>query len=328
MTDASSRDPWSEFLEYHPEAHLLQTPEWGQLKGQFGWDYQSIVSGDAGALLLYRGLPLGLQLAYVGKGPVGDWIPGLLPKIDQICRERGVFALKIEPDSAWDDALASELESLGFTRSLHSIQPPRTLIVDLEGSLDDIMARMNQKTRYNIRLSGRKNVKVREWGNIDSFGEMMLSTGERQEFGVHTPNYYKQAYDLFHPLGMAECFVAEYAGEALAALMVFARGTRAWYFYGASTPKERNRMPTYALQWRAIEWAKQHGCRQYDLWGIPDHAESYLEDKFMKRSDGLWGVYRFKRGFGGESVRSAGAWDRVYQPAQHSLYRLAARWLL
>jgi lipid II:glycine glycyltransferase (peptidoglycan interpeptide bridge formation enzyme) len=81
-------------------------------------------------------------------------------------------------------------------------------------------------------------------------------------------------------------------------------------------------MPTYLLQWEAIRWAKSKGCQTYDLWGIPDQPESVLEETFTERSDGLWGVYRFKRGFGGEVRRTIGTWDRVYKPALYKLYQL------
>lgn len=83
-------------------------------------------------------------------------------------------------------------------------------------------------------------------------------------------------------------------------------------------------MPTYPLQWEAMRWARDKGCKTYDLWGIPDHPEEVLEDQFMDRSDGLWGVYRFKRGFGGEVRRTVGAWDRVYRPFLYRLYELYA----
>ncbi|HOG79264.1 MAG TPA: peptidoglycan bridge formation glycyltransferase FemA/FemB family protein, partial [Anaerolineaceae bacterium] len=83
---------------------------------------------------------------------------------------------------------------------------------------------------------------------------------------------------------------------------------------------ERNRMPAYLLQWEAMHWAADQGCEVYDLWGVPDEAESVLEAQFTERADGLWGVYRFKRGFGGQLLRTAGAWDRVYQPALYRLY--------
>jgi len=146
-------------------------------------------------------------------------------------------------------------------------------------------------------------------------------TGERAEFGVHNLDYYRRAYEIFQPLGMCELLQAEYQGEPLAALMVFAYGERAWYIYGASSNKERNRMPPYLLQWEAMRWAKARGCTMYDLWGVPDCDENELEEHFTNRSDGLWSVYRFKRGFGGELRRGAGPWDRVYNPLLYTFYR-------
>jgi len=64
-------------------------------------------------------------------------------------------------------------------------------------------------------------------------------------------------------------------------------------------------MPAYIIQWEAMKWAKERGCRSYDLWGIPDMEEEDLEREFQSRQshEGLWGIYRFKRGFGGEVQR-------------------------
>jgi len=193
-------------------------------------------------------------------------------------------------------------------------------MVDLRGTEDDILARMKQKTRYNIRLANKKDVTVRSWDDLPAFHQMMLVTGGRDGFGVHSLEYYQRAYDLFHPTGMAELLVAEYEGVPLAALMVFARGRRAWYMYGASTDEERNRMPTYLLQWEAMRWARSKGAEEYDLWGVPDEDEETLEAHFTERNDGLWGVYRFKRGFGGELKRAVQALDRVYNPLLYKLY--------
>jgi lipid II:glycine glycyltransferase (peptidoglycan interpeptide bridge formation enzyme) len=114
--------------------------------------------------------------------------------------------------------------------------------------------------------------------------------------------------------------MADFEGEDLAGLMVFFQGKRAWYFYGASSGKRRDLMPAYAVQWEAMRWAREKGCTLYDLWGVPDEDEDKLESQFESRTDGLWGVYRFKRGFGGKLVRSAGPWDRVYNPALYRLY--------
>ena len=115
--------------------------------------------------------------------------------------------------------------------------------------------------------------------------------------------------------------IAAYQGQPLAGLMVFADGQRAWYLYGASARDHRDRMPTYLLQWEAMRWARSRGCVEYDLWGVPDEEEELLESQFTTREDGLWSVYRFKRGFGGRLLRAAGPWDRVYQPALYRLYQ-------
>ena len=79
-------------------------------------------------------------------------------------------------------------------------------------------------------------------------------------------------------------------------------------------------MPTYLLQWEAMKWAKAGGCEDYDLWGVPDEEEKALEADFESRRDGLWGVYRFKRGFGGQVRRAAQAMDRVYRPLLYQIY--------
>jgi lipid II:glycine glycyltransferase (peptidoglycan interpeptide bridge formation enzyme) len=70
-----------------------------------------------------------------------------------------------------------------------------------------------------------------------------------------------------------------------------------------------------------MRWAKSRGCTTYDMWGIPDEDRETLEDQFTERSDGLWGVYRFKRGFGGDLVRTVGTWDSVQAPLRYQLYK-------
>ena len=199
------------------------------------------------------------------------------------------------------------------------------MIVDLQGEEDEILARMRQKCRYNIRLAEKKGVSVRAWDDIGAFHQMVVTTGERDGFAVHSAEYYRRAHELFRPTGMSELLVAEFEGRPLAALMVFARGPRAWYVYGGSSDTERERMPNYLLQWEAMRWAKSRGGEAYDLWGVPDEDEGTLEAGFSTRNDGLWGVYRFKRGFNGRLRRAVQAMDRVYNPLLYRAYLWQAR---
>lgn len=315
---------WQNFLSGHPEAHLLQSPAWGELKSFFGWNPVRIRAGESGAQILFRRLPLGLAAAYIPKGPIGgDW-DSLWPEVDSLCRKNRAIFLKVEPD-CWEDSALGCAEPFDDFRQSNPIQPRRTVEISLEGTEEDWLARMKQKTRYNIRLAEKKGVVVHESEDVDGFYRLMQTTGQRDQFGVHHLSYYRRAYELFVPSGDCALLMAEYNDKTLAGLMVFAQGTRAWYFYGASSNAERNRMPAYLLQFQAMRWAAARGCGVYDLWGIPDVDESVLEDQFAGRDDGLWGVYRFKRGFGGIIRRSVGAWDKIYQPVLYNLYQIYMR---
>ena len=318
---------WDQFIKGHPEANLLQTGAWGELKRAFGWQVERVCRREAGAQVLFRKLPAGLSVAYVPKGPVGSpsqW-EALWPEIDRACFKHRALLLKVEPDLA-EPLGPEEAKALRGLTPSETVQPRRTMLVSLAGDEGQWLERMKQKTRYNIRLAERKGVRVRPSTDLDGFYRLMQVTGERDGFGIHAPDYYRRAYELLHPIGKCELLAASY-GESeseeklLAGLMVFAHGARAWYLYGASNDEERSRMPTYLLQWEAMRWAKAAGCLHYDLVGVPDEDEATLERDFAERSDGLWGVYRFKRGFGGRVERSAGAWDREYLPLAGRLYR-------
>jgi peptidoglycan pentaglycine glycine transferase (the first glycine) len=310
---------WDAFLARHPAAHLLQTTAWGELKAAFGWRVERVIMGEIGAQILLRRVLPGLTFAYLAKGPVGESWDGLWPKVDAFCRRNHAIFLKVEPDQ-WVGSDGVNLPPSGFRQSLHAIQPPRTLLVDLSGDEESILSRMKQKTRYNIKLAQKKGVVVRPTSDLEVFHRLMQVTGGRDQFGVHSQAYYQRVYELFHGRNSCELLLAEFENQPLAALMVFAQGKRAWYLYGASSNVHRDRMPTYLLQWEVMRWARERGCNEYDLWGVPDEEESILEAEFSSRSDGLWGVYRNKRGFGGQLRRAAGPWDRVYSPLAYRLY--------
>lgn len=325
---------WDVFVEAHPRAHLLQTSAWGVLKTAFGWQAERIAlvrDGGAivaGAQILYRPLPLRLGcLAYAPFGPLVDWsddaqVSALMSGIDRAARRRRAALLKIEPGYGLDGV---DFTRWKFRASSQTVQPPRSYLIDLSAEEEAILARMNQGTRRNIRKSERFEVTIREgaYADLGSFNALLRETGSRDAFGVHAPRYYEHVYDRFVPQGRGVLLLGSYAGQDLAGAMVFALADQAWYLYGASSSHERQRMASYGVQWAGIRWAKARGATCYDMVGVPDADTDTLEAEFAGREDGLWGVYRFKRGWGGTIVRSAGAWDRVYNPLLYALYRFA-----
>lgn len=326
---------WDDFVRNQPQGHLLQLSGWGTLKSAFGWEAQRTTLTDdenrimGGAQLLFRPLPMRLgKVAYLPMGPYcvePTYEAQLWEAIHQTAQMHGARFLKWEPGIFLDAAAKPNPTALNFQESVQTIQPPRTILIDIHDDDDTILARMNQGTRRKIRQGPKKGVRfyIGDKTDIPRFTAMMATTGNRNEFGVHDANYYQMAYDRFKESNQVALIMAEHEGDALAGMMVFAVGEFAWYIYGASANIKRNLMATYGIQWEAIQWAKARGCHYYDMWGIPDEDEDTLETQFQERSDGLWGVYGFKRGWGGSVVRSLGTWDKVYNPAIYQMYKVA-----
>jgi lipid II:glycine glycyltransferase (peptidoglycan interpeptide bridge formation enzyme) len=181
---------------------------------------------------------------------------------------------------------------------------------------------MKQKTRYNVNLASRKGVTVR-YGNEADFEmlyRMYCETCTRDGFIIRDEVYYRRLWETFlnkRPsetdgvIPSAEILIAEVNGEAVAGLVLFYFAGKAYYLQGMSRHIHKDKMPNYLLQWEAIRRARLKGCRVYDLWGAPDE---------FHEQDRLWGVFRFKEGFGGRLVRTIGAWDWAAQPMSYRLY--------
>ena len=352
---------------------LLQSWRWGEFKGVTGWSpYRPALypPGVADALrdsrsgegsepeplvcgqVLFRSvprLPVPVSVAYVPRGPV--LFPGALrdPYAERAfwravhaeCKRRGAIFLKVEPDAPLDagapgDHAGERLAALGF-RPAGRLQPQRTWVLDLGESEDDLLKGMKPKTRYNIRLAGRRGVQVYPASTMEhlrGFHSLLQVTGERDEFGIHDFRYYEQLWRIFGPEGDNSMLLllaghpdeAERAAGPIAGLVAFRFGRQAIYMYGASDNRGREHMPNYLLQWEAIRWAKANGCTMYDFWGIPDAPAEESEDGEVSPTNtrsGLGGVYWFKKGFGGRAVDYPGAFDYIYNPL---LYRVWLRW--
>lgn len=328
-----SAEHWdSQLLEHH--GHLLQSWEWGEFKQRQGWRPERIaVDGPAGTamaqiLFRHRGP---ISIGYVPRGPVlaGDratlW-PELRAAIDRAARRHRAISVIIEGDC---------LETMGAAcreGRLHpaetAIQPLRTVKVPL---LDDepLLRQMHQKTRYNVRLAGRRGVRIDVVeptpANVAGFYDLLRETSSRNDFHIHPETYYAGVLDAFGD--DAALFRATTAEGDLAAALIVARfGDEAIYLYGASSTAHRSHGAGLAIQFEAMKWARERGATVYDLWGIPrrDPDSTTTADRAHiagTKGEDWRGLYRFKTGFGGVIVGYPDAMERRYVPALSALAR-------
>jgi lipid II:glycine glycyltransferase (peptidoglycan interpeptide bridge formation enzyme) len=319
---AVDRVRWNEFVASSPAGHALQSWEWGELKERTGWHAHRLALGEgpeirACAQVLVRRLPMGVgRLGYVPRGPVLDYgdanlVRATVDALRDFATKLGLISLKVEPEVTEPSEAPETLLNAG----LHAGKPVQlrsTIWVDLTAREEGILARMKQKTRYNVRLAEKKGVVVAAGGpgDVDAWYSMYRATAERDGFGIHQVDYYRDVNRIFGERGTARLLLARHEGDLLAGIIVFKFGRTAQYMYGASGNEKRNFMAPYLLQWEGMRWARSQGAEAYDLWGIPDTLDE---------SEELWGVFRHKRGYGGEIVRYIGAFDLVNRPVRNLL---------
>ncbi len=329
--DARQRQVWDEFVARAPHFALMQGYGWGEFKERLGWQAIRLAAKQEGqiiaaAQMLIKSAPLGLfSIAYIPRGPLVDWndtatTSALLDAIHREARRRRAILLKIEPALLQSPQAQATLADYGFHPSPYTNQPRATIILDLSPDLDSILMKMNKKARYNIRRAARKGVTVRigDRQDLPTLIRMMQITGQRAGFPPRAPEYYEQQWKTLAPLGQVQLLVADYRDRALAIAMIAMLGGHAAGLHLASSNEHRDLKANHALVWEAIRQAKTHGCRTFDLWGIPEEVGQTVYEgnplPLTSRTDGLWGVYRFKRGFCRNIVYYVTAHIHAYLP--------------
>lgn len=295
---------------------LLQSWRWGELQSRFGWRVERLLFDDGTAglcsLQLTRSIQPGGAIGYVPRGPA---VPPShrRPAVDELVRQAQAqrsLVLRIEPDAPAGDAWADLLAGSGF-KPAPSVQPLVTSLVDLRPDPERLRASFKPKTRYNLGLSERKGVSVTESQDVAAFGRLSAATARRQRIHLPGADYYRSLLELFGP-SHARMYVASHEGDLLAGILVARFGRTAYYLFGGSADAGRELMPNYLLHWRAMVGFRALGCEVYDWWGIPDDPTP----------DHPWfGLYRFKMGFGGTTVRYVGLHERALRPAAWGLER-------
>lgn len=329
IQEITDREQWNSFLTSQPRGHLLQSYEWGELNTYLGgriYRLGALEDGRlVGALLLsIARVPLPLSIPgirfswlYGSRGPTVERpdspaLPALLEEAHRIARKERAVVLRLEPNIADDDpnqdAWLAVYHRLGFQTNSIAVHGRRSWVLDVRPDAGTLLANFKMTWRQNVRASERKGVVVREAtsdADFDAYYDLLTITSERDAFFIHNKDYHKEILCRFASKGDAVLFLAEHEGEAIAAKMLIRFGDWCWDMFGATSNKKRNLKAAYLLQYRCFLWAKEKGCSYFDFRTIPEVLEPGEE---------MWGVYEYKKGFGGFSRLNMPTQDYVYRP--------------
>ncbi|MHA7271492.1 lipid II:glycine glycyltransferase FemX [Arthrobacter sp. HLT1-20] len=299
------RDEWDAAVDSQ-QGHPMQLWGWGETKAAHNWRVDRVLVLEDGAVvgsaqILLRPLPVPFRsLAYVARGPqaaAGREIEVLDAVGRYVKATHKSVALSIEPDWDADSVAAASLPAAGWARSASTILIPRTLILDLTRSEDELLGAMSKKTRQYIRKSSREALEYRAVtaAELPACMAVYKETAERAEFGIHQDSYYS---DILTNLGAASPIYGAFDGEKLVAfLWLAASGSTAFELYGGMTEAGSSLRANFSLKWLAIQEMKARGITRYDFNGL-------LND----------GVSKFKFGFADHENMLAGTWDLGLSP--------------
>jgi lipid II:glycine glycyltransferase (peptidoglycan interpeptide bridge formation enzyme) len=308
---------------------MLQSGFWAAFKQEHGWRAHPFsiegLGEPFGMLVLTRTMLRRFTLAYVPWGPQcdpgtgrGEFLAAVAGALRPHLPRTNLF---LRFDLPWVRAGEDPGAASGVVKAASDMQPPNTVVVDISPPLDDVIASMKSKTRYNIRLAAKKGVQVIEGGpgDFDRWYAIYQETSRRDRIGIHSRAYYRGLFDAAraYPGEARPCvklLLATHEGDLLAGNIVAFWKKRAAYLYGASSGEKRNLMPTYALQWEAIRLAREAGCISYDLYGVPPQPDP---------GHPMFGLYQFKTGFSETVLQRWGSWDVPSRPLLYRLYRVA-----
>ncbi len=307
------KQKWNYLISRAKDAHFLQSWQWGEFQKSFSHEVLRFSLDDKIFVqAIKKDLPFSKSYWYVPRGPViadenADANQALLELFKELKKQGSLF-LRVDP--------ISELNVKA--RRVQSTQPQCTRFINFAKTEDEILKQMHKKTRYNIRLAGRKGVSITQ-GDIETFIKLNHQTKKRDKFTSHPDEYYRKMARILNQ-DFLKIWQADYRGEPIASFLVVYFQDTAVYVHGASSNNHKDIMAPHLLHWSVIQDAKSLGYVFYDLYG--ENPEQELHPAYNPK----WrGITRFKRGFGGEQKCYPQSFDLIYSSAWYRVYTLSKK---
>jgi len=316
--------------------HPLQSWEWGRFRKltgnkviRFG-KFKNKKLTDSYQLIIHSIAKIPFKIGSLIKCPTPD--QEVINFLKEIAKKEKLIYIKIEPAIPFEigeikhktanrEKIISLLKKNGAVAG-KTLFTPTTFWIDLTKTDEDLLKSFNSKTRYNVRLSQRRGVKIKEDNSKRAFEKYLDLTGktiQRQNFYAHTEKYHRLMWKVLHTdliqlkqKPIARLLTAVYKKEIITTWILFVWHNFLYYPYGASSTKDKNVMANNLIMWNAILYGKKNGLKIFDLWG---------------REPGK-GFTKFKEGYNPSVIKFLGTWDLPTNPLYY-LYRPAEklRWI-
>ncbi len=290
---------------------FAQSWQWGEILIAERKNVERLVVEKNGVVVVvaqvaYLPLIFGWRYAFCPKGPVGDLSIEVLEIFSDYFKTKKVLFWRIEP--------TKKIENKNLLKS-RDINPSSTMILSLQKSEEEILSGMHTKTRYNINLSQKKNLELKNEKNLPVFWELMKKTGARDGFRLHEARHYQAIFDS----KFSTQLTVYSHGKAIATMVLVGYGDTFTYLFGASDHDYRAFMAPYLLQWNAMALGKNSGYKFYDFFGVAPNISDNEHYEYDNEHQ-YGGVSRFKSGFGAQYMEAPGTFDFIINKFWYNLY--------
>ncbi len=328
-------DAWDTFLSETPLGQFQQSGMWARTKSEEGWNPTRVVLKVDGRIvggfqILSGRTRLG-PVGYISKGPVAledvpEWGDYLVRLAQEVAAKRKLLAMIVQPP----DRARIVPGCLDRSRFLanHLVEViESTLIVNLQGSFEEVEQRMARDTRRKVRQSLRRGSVVREGdsGDLPLFFKLMAATCERQGVKPNPPNEAAlvQLWESFHRRGCVRLTLACVEGEAVSGQLTLLFGKMIIIWKKGWGGQHGNRHPNDLLTHESFEWACAKGYHFADFAGLKKPiAKAILEGRELSMEQRN-GRDAFNLSFGGGPVLLPEARVWLPRPLFRQAYRLA-----
>src|SRR3989344_7830304 len=238
---------------------FLQTQNWLAFQKSVGNNVWRFDDGKVVANIIQHDLPFGMNYLYIPHGTeihldqimggIENELSQFVAYIKKLAREQKSIFIKIEP---LQDSAIELLYGAGFKKSSKEIQPHRSVIMDLDKpalSADpfeyELLGAMHHKTRYNIKVAEKNELKLVFRKDVDTFWKLLKQTAKNDNFSTHPKEYYEKLCNIQGLV--AETVFVEHQEKAIAGAIWLAYGDTAYYLHGAMdrNPKYKPMMAPY-----------------------------------------------------------------------------------